>query len=805
MLAPDRVAVGVPDWDRATALGSALGVSPILGQLMLRRGVQGVEDGRLYLEAGLEVCHDPFLMRDMPRAVELLEGALERGETVFIHGDYDVDGVSATVMLAEGLRRLGGQVLFHVPHRVTEGYGVSTPAVERAAAAGARILVTADCGSSSVEAVERAHQLGMQVVVSDHHRLPEVLPAADAFLNPNLPDCPYPDKNLCGTGIAWKILVALHRRRGLPLPLPLESLDLVALATIADVVPLQGENRALVRAGLEALGNLSRPGLRALAGVCRVVPGSLSAWTVAFTLAPRLNAAGRVDTAEQAVDLLLEQDPERCALRAAELEVLNTERQRIEQEIREEICQRLEAEPQRLEEGVLVEAGDGWNHGVLGITAARLVEQHAQPVFVAALEGDLARGSARAPEGVDLFQAMSRCAQVFVRFGGHARAAGFTVEAGRLEEMRRRLAEAVRELRQEALPRPVDFELPLAQVTLPLVRELKRLEPSGEGNPRPLFLARDVRFERVRRVGREGAHISALACQGDTCLKGIAFRHGQHEEALGSGDLCYDVLFTVEEDTWNGQSRPQVVIEAVLAPDPAVVAVLQAEPAPPEVPAPSAGPLLVDSRRVLNRRRYMEAVLSRAGSVLLVAGNPRQARQIQERLWDHRFLVASPECLPDSPGPGEVIFLAPPPRLDLLRHPALRSARAIHLLFGEQELERQEARVGVLALDRERMATIWKALARRARKDGLAEADLEGLAREVGGNTHPATIREAVGVLEELGLARWESAGGHRRLRLVEGSGRRLEESARFTELSHLRHDFQQVVQAFGQRQLAWT
>jgi len=801
MLAPERVAVGVPDWARAQALGSALGVSPVLAALMIGRGVTDAVEGRAYLEPGLGDCHDPFLMRDMPAAVDLLEEALARREPIFVHGDYDVDGVSATVLLVEGLRRLGGEVRHHVPHRVGEGYGVSLAAVEQAAVNGARLLLTCDCGSSSLQAVETAQRCGMRVILSDHHQLPEVLPVPDAFLNPNLPDCPYPEKNLCGTGVAWKLLSALHQRRGLPLPL--ESLDLVALATIADVVPLQGENRALVQAGLQALARLERPGLAALVGQCRLDRAALSAKSVAFSLAPRLNAAGRLDSADLAVDLLLDQDPERCLVRAAELDELNTRRQEVEQAIRLAIGEVLEREPSRLEGVVLVEGGEGWHHGVLGITAARLVEQFERPVFVATLEGELARGSARAPQGMDLFAAMSRCSEVFVKFGGHARAAGFTVEARRLDEMRERLAEAVRGLRQEALPRAVDFELPLNRVHLPLVRELQRLEPLGEGNRRPLFLAREVHFEKVRQVGREGAHASFLACQGEVCLKGIAFRQGDHAEELASGDLSFDVLYTVEEDTWNGESRPQVVIEAILEPDPAVLEVLGAADRPTELgletPRLRTGPTLVDSRRVRNRQRYLQALRSRSGHLLLVAASPSQAEKVRQYLDDPGCQVACFDQLPPGPGAEEVLFLAPPPRLEVLNHPALSSANRIHLLFGRDEMERRRQRVRVLCLDRERMVRIWKVLAQRAGSGALAESDLEQVAREVGPDTHPVTVRQAIRVLEELGLARWELSGDQRRLSLGAGSGRRLEDSRRFTALSHLRREFLQVQRAFGQ------
>jgi single-stranded-DNA-specific exonuclease len=794
MLSPDRLLIGRLDPQRALPLAQKLGVSPITAQLLLNRGLQDPESLRLYLQGGVEALHDPFLLRDMARAVELVDQALARGRPILIHGDYDVDGVCSTVLLVEALKELGGQTLHHVPDRATEGYGVSCRAVEAAAGQGAELLITADCGSSAHEAIDLAHRLGMKVIVTDHHRLPDRLPDPEAFLNPTLPDCPYPFKGLCGAGVAFKLVTALRARRGLAAPLHL--LDLVALATVADVAPLVAENRILVRSGLERLGRWQRPGLRALARVAGLDEGRVDTWAVSFALAPRLNAAGRLETADLAVRLLLSQDEAESQELARRLEAINRERQRLEREIRTEIEARLAAEPRRLDLGVIVEAGPGWHHGVIGITAGRLADLYGLPAFVLSEEGELARGSARSPENVDLFEAMKLCSDVFTRFGGHARAAGFTVETSRIPELRTRLARAVGQVRRGQRPAlKVDLELPLESISLELVRELEMLEPVGEGNPRPLFLASRVRLEEARAVGSEADHLRLLARQGRARLKAIAFRQANDLDELRPGELCYDLLFHLDLDCWNGLVRPQLVVQGLVPPDPGALAVLAGR-------TPQAR--LVDSRGVLDRRKYLQRILEQSGGRLLVVASPDQAPYLQGLLGGARVPVVEPEALPDEPSGEEIVLFTPPPTLELFRHPVLASAPRLHLLFGDQELAREEHRVHARWLDRALMERAWKALLACSRQRLLREQDLPQVARALARPEDPPgldrlqTVRQAVEVLEELGLLVRE--GPH--LRLLGASGRKLEDSRRFQELARRRQEFQRVRQAFSSREI---
>lgn len=799
MLQPERVRLGPTNAVAANHLSRELEVSPVLAQLLLQRGLDCPDSARSFLRDGLEAAHDPFEMRDMRRAVKLVEAAVAEGRRIFVHGDYDVDGVCSTVLLYLGLSALGAEVGWHVPDRFTEGYGVSLAAVERAAEEGYGLLLTVDCGSSSKKAVELAHSRDMQVIICDHHHIPEDAPAPEAFLNPHLHDCDYPFKPLCGTGVAFKILQALHQQRGLAPPE--EFLDLVGLATVADVVPLNGENRALVRAGLARLARFERPGLQALAEKAGVEPGKVGAWAIAFGLGPRLNAAGRLEHARLGVELMLSPALDDARPRAEYLEKLNQQRREIERSMRDDIVARLEEDPSRVEAGVVVEAGEGWHQGVIGITAARIVDRYAVPALVMSIEGDYAKGSARSPENVDLYQAMRMCSDVFVKWGGHPRAGGFTIETSRIDELRERLGPIVQELRDGEAPVRVDMTLPLEAADLALARELELLEPIGEGNPRPLFLAHGVRLDHLKAVGKQGDHLRLSLAQGKISRKAIAFRQAEDLDLLQSDKLYYDVLYHVEEEQWNGNVGVSLVIEAILSPEEHLVNLLESgAPAPWNgAYATGAGPEFWDLRNIRDRRACLKRLLQEADSSLVVAGGRLQAERLRKSL--EGTLVASLDELPDEVR-DEVILLSPPSTLELLRHPCIWESRRVHLLFGSMELAAEEERQRLLWLDRTRMEQIWRNLVRHART-GLLESDLGRVARALAdGPAGPETIQAAVGVLEELGVATWEPAPPSRRLRLGRGSGRSLEESARFKELAARRQKFLQVRQAFRERHL---
>ncbi|GBC77576.1 Single-stranded-DNA-specific exonuclease RecJ [bacterium HR08] len=492
--------------DVVRILHQELGVPRVIARLLSARGVTTPDEARRFLAPRVEDLHDPYRMAGMREAVERIARAIAQRELIVIYGDYDVDGVTSLVLLKKTLERLGARVAFYVPERLREGYGMHVEAIEALAASGGRLLISVDCGIRAHEVVERARALGMETIVTDHHLPEAALPRAVAVLNPKRPDCPYPEKDLAGVGVALKLAQALLLRGGQTEMLA-SLLPLAALGTIADLAPLTGENRVIARLGLERLWAPEQVGLRALAEVAGLAPDRpVTGEDVAFRLAPRVNAAGRLGTARPAIELLQTEDREIARQLAAQLNEQNARRQRQEQAMLAEIEAMLAEDPTVPEAKILVLAREGWHRGIIGLVASKVVERFARPAIVLALEGEWAHGSGRSIPAFHLLRGLEACADLFERYGGHAHAAGLLIRRDRLEDFRRRItAEADRALTPEDL-RPtfvLDARLALSEVTFDLWQHLQRLEPFGPGNPRPIFLFADVHVEGEPRVLKE--------------------------------------------------------------------------------------------------------------------------------------------------------------------------------------------------------------------------------------------------------------------------------------------------------------
>lgn len=479
----------------------ALGVSPLLARLLAERGWSEIEAVTEFLYPRLEHTHSPWLMLGMETAVARILQAVAAGEQIRILGDYDVDGTIATVILRQALKTLGAEVSYELPERLGNGYGLRADTFERAAADGVTLAITVDNGIREHEALERAQALGIDVIVTDHHLPPESVPSAVAIVNPHQAGCAYPDKNLCGSGVAFKLAQALLERSGkldAAWPAALRSyLKLVAIATVADAVPLLGENRVFTRFGLEGLERPINPGLRALLGFAMTKGKTrVTSRDVAFGLAPRLNAAGRMGAADRVVELFSAPAEEAGELAQA-LETLNQERQQC--------CARILAEIEARElgetAGVRLICGEGWHRGVLGIVANKVMERTQRPVVVVSLENGRAHGSGRAPEGTHLLQVIEACGELFDRYGGHAQAVGFSMDAAKLEALRAHLEKA--EMPTAAHKNPEYFEVRLSELTPAACKELARLEPYGEGNPEPVLRVRSARLAEAPQILKE--------------------------------------------------------------------------------------------------------------------------------------------------------------------------------------------------------------------------------------------------------------------------------------------------------------
>jgi single-stranded-DNA-specific exonuclease len=543
------------DPQEARALAASLGIGVSAAKVLAHRGLGDLAEARRFLDPSLDDLYDPLTIRDMPEAVERLRCAIARGEKILIYGDYDVDGTTAVVVLTKAIELAGGAASYHIPNRLKDGYGMRPEVVERAAAEGVKLIVSVDTGIRAAEVVRRAGELGIDVIVTDHH-LPEAeLPPALAVLNPTRRDCGYPEKNLCGAGVAFKLAQALLATLSWPPEkarrITESFLKMVAIATVADVVPLTGENRILVKHGLAGLRAVRNPGLRALLDVAGFTGKSVpSARQVAFQIAPRINAAGRMDTARLVAELFLTPDAARARDLARQLHEQNAERQQVEAEIRE-ACERTPVDGAA---AALVYYAEGWHRGVLGIVAARLVARLCRPVFVLSLnpEDGLAQGSGRSIRAFHLLEALESMPDLFVRFGGHRHAAGVTLEAARVPEFRERLgAYAAARLAPDDF-RPtheIDAVIGPEEINERAVEEILALAPFGHGNPPPLFAALDVEVAGNPAVWNEKHLRVMVRGNGRTlALKAWNFAARIGEVAPGAR---VDIAFTLEEDAYS--------------------------------------------------------------------------------------------------------------------------------------------------------------------------------------------------------------------------------------------------------------
>lgn len=557
--APPRWELPEPvDEGRVRVLSQELSLPLDLCRILVARGHGEPEEARTFLRPRVESLPEPGSLRDLTRAVERIQTALDSGEQILVHGDYDVDGICAAALLTRWLRRLGGRAEAFVPHRLRDGYDLGEGGLRRARECGASLLVTVDCGIVAHQAVQAARDQGLDVIVTDHHAPGTELPQALAVVNPNRADDDSGRGVLCGAGVAFQLCRALAEARGFPLESVLEDLDLVALATVADLVPLEGENRVLVRTGLRALERTRKPGLRALLDVCGM-EGRPEAGRVGFTLAPRINAVGRMEDAAQALELLLTDDPD-VARRLAEIaDGVNRTRQEEDRRTLDEALAQLEGtfDPER-DWGVVL-AGEGWHPGVIGIVASRVVERVHRPVVMVALDGESGRGSARSIPGLHLRDALARCGEHLGRFGGHAAAAGMDVARDRLDAFRTAFNRTVREVLDPERLRPrlrIDAECDPGSVTLELADRLRHLGPHGIGNPRPVFLARELTVEGAREVGK--GHLKMRLEGGGRTLEAIGFSMVDRFPPVEWGEGRVDAVFQLTVNDYRGRRTPQL-------------------------------------------------------------------------------------------------------------------------------------------------------------------------------------------------------------------------------------------------------
>jgi single-stranded-DNA-specific exonuclease len=566
----ERIWESLPcDDARAATLTRELGVSPVTARLLASRGFDP-DEARRFLSPRLEDLHDPLRLTDLPVAVERILGAMAQQQRIAIHGDYDVDGVTSTVIMRRCLELLGADVIHFIPERLRDGYGLQPATIDRLHAEGARVIVSVDCGIRAAEAALRARELGIDLIVTDHHEPDAELPKALAVLNPKRHDCPYPDKNLAGVGVALKLVQALCERMGHPEWVP-GFVKVAAIGTLADVVPLVGENRVIAKLGL---GMLSRGphkvGLRALLEVCGLTGREIDSYHIGFVLAPRVNAAGRMATPDIAARLLLASDEsmaDEARALAQQLDAENIRRQQEEAEIVTQAKRLVETDLEVGSRTVLVVAGEGWHRGVIGIVASKLVDAYHRPAIVLSIDGETAHGSCRSIPTFDMLGALESCAEVMSKFGGHKQAAGLTMESTRIRELRARVNDYADDRLGPDDLRPrlwLDGTLGFRAIDEQVVEELSTMAPFGAGNRTPIFRTGQVEVVDGPRRLKE-RHLKMSFKQDGRILRGVAWRAIEREAFITSHRSGLDVAYSLSQDTWNGQRYLQLSVSDVRA------------------------------------------------------------------------------------------------------------------------------------------------------------------------------------------------------------------------------------------------
>lgn len=547
-----------PDAATVARLASEISVpEPIAGVLVLR-GIDSYDKARAYFRPTLEQLHDPFLMDGMELAASRVIQALRQNERILVFGDYDVDGTNGASMMYIFLKSLGADVDYYIPDRIKEGYGISRQGIDKAHRDGIRLFISIDCGITAVEQVEYARTLGMEVIICDHHEAGPTLPRAYAVLDPIKPGDTYPFKSLCGCGVGFKLLQGVAKKLGKDSVLP-QYLDFVTLATTADIVALNGENRVMVKLGLRAINTTPRPGIKALADSAGFALREISTGQIVFALAPRINAVGRLGDATRAVRLLTSIDPEEAKALARVLEEENLNRRRIDEDTFVQ-AQALAEEMLDVDtDSAIVLHQEHWHPGVVGIVASRMVEKYYKPSIMMATVAGVAKGSARSVSGFDVYEALKRCEDTLIQFGGHKYAAGLTVEISRLGEFREAFNAAVKELMAEELKTPeikVDAEISLAEVSPRFVRILKEFAPFGPSNMKPTFLAHNLEVVGAPRIVGKN-HLRFKVRQNGKVIDAIGFGLGDLLSRVSNGRKDLECVFSIEENDWGAPAGGQ--------------------------------------------------------------------------------------------------------------------------------------------------------------------------------------------------------------------------------------------------------
>lgn len=541
-----------------------LGVSDLISRVLINRDIDSVEKGREFINANLEGMHNPYLMSDMDKAVNRVIDALEEQQKICIFGDYDVDGVTSTCILLKLLNKLESDVIFYLPNRIEEGYGLNKSAIDYLKNQDVDLIITVDCGIRAIDIVDYVNKNNIDIIITDHHECGDIIPNAYAVLNPHRIDCQYPFKELAGVGVAFKLAEAIATELG-HRDFIFSQLEIVALGTIADIVDLKGENRIIVKQGLEQLEKTENLGLKALMNICGLAEKSISTYSVAFMISPRINAAGRMANASLCVELLLTDDVNRANEISLVLDNNNKERKETEARILKGAIEKIEESFDFSSQRIIVLNDENWHTGVIGIVASKLIDKYNLPVILIANDDKIGKGSARSVDSFNIYEAIEKCSDLLVAFGGHELAAGITINIDDLDLFRKKINEvALHMLQGEALVPQllVDYKLTSKEVNMSTVKEFDILKPFGAGNPTPLFVFRGLKVLKNKTVGANNNHLLLTLHDGEKEVRGIGFNMGSTNSMLSFGKNI-DIICSIDYNLWNNVEQLQLIIKDI--------------------------------------------------------------------------------------------------------------------------------------------------------------------------------------------------------------------------------------------------
>ncbi len=787
------------DIEKSSRLAVRLGISQLVAQLLINRGIEAEDAARAYLYPTTADLHPPFKMYGMEKAVERIRAAMKRSEQVWIFGDYDTDGTTAASLLLNTFRHLDFPVAPYIPDRFKEGYGLNKKAMRELKDEGCDLLITVDCGITSIEEVELANEIGVDVIITDHHQpRPDAQPPAYAIITPKMPESEYPFDGLAGVGLAFKLAHGLMGGDDLN-PFLQSQLDLVALGTVVDIATLTGENRILTRLGLAEINKRERPGVRALCDVANHSPYKpIVGHTLSYVLGPRINAAGRMDTASKVVRLLTTESYEEAAPIAKELDAHNRERREVENRIQEQAVATIKKEVNLDKVKGLVVAHEKWHRGVVGIVASRILEQYYRPVFLLAIDGDEAHGSGRGIEGIDLAASLNACDKLLVKHGGHKAAAGLTIKTRNIPRFAKRFNEYASEhlSDEDLVPKlSVDLEVETPYLTLAAIEELHLLEPFGADNPSPRLAMHNLFLQRPPDlIGKEKNHLKLFVTDGRQTVEAVGWRMSDHFTALRNKNIRLDLAFEPEINEWNNTRRLQLKIEDLqlhTVDRHSLQAVFPTE----DMESPVR---IVDRRNVRSKQNYLLNLLDRGESTLLYVRDGKALDQILaligskeeigrcdadmsetekqfivDKLAKRELLAIASSCtLTNLPHVNHLVFCHPIPQQLMFFNrcqPAFKHPETtyIHLIYNPKDIEWMQKCISWEYPDEQTLRKLYKMLQTLSQGNGKQLA-LEGVMAGAQADSIPAfAVANGLSILEELRLLVQYSDSPKREIQLL--------------------------------------